>query len=110
MIYMQKIKIKFRGDGGEEYTGTERRGIEDTGRRAEDRIADEICRDVVEGVKRYVGTGVISTQIVFNKAPANCTDSDGFRDAVICSAVEKISSEFFFSGINVEQRPSGTAK
>lgn len=107
---MQKIEIKFRGDGGEKYAGPERRGVEDTGRKAEDRVADEIRWEIVDGVKRYVRTDVISTQIVFNKAPADCTDPDGFRDAVICSAVEKISSEFFFGGINVEQRPSGTAK
>lgn len=107
---MQKILVKFRGDGGEKYTSPERRGIEDDGRKAEDRVADEIRWNVIEGVKRYVRTGVISTQIVFNKAPVDCTDSDGFRDAVICAAVGEISSAFFFSGINVEQRPAGTAK
>lgn len=45
---MQKIEIKFRGDGGEKYTGPERRGVEDTGRKAEDRVADEIRWKVVE--------------------------------------------------------------
>ena len=90
---METIKVKFRGDGGPEYTGPERRTKEKGRGTAESRVEKEISGAVGKAIKK--DTTEPELGISYKKTPADNSraDSDEFREDVIRSAIAQIAIE-----------------
>ncbi|MBI4994559.1 hypothetical protein HZC21_02850 [Candidatus Peregrinibacteria bacterium] len=99
---MPQIEVKFRGDGGETYTGMERRTGQ-SGRNAENRVADEIRERVTTAalvghlIHEKAGT------ITCRKAPEGCTDTDEYREDTLQEARGNVGIQLVKDAVDIEQ-------
>lgn len=88
---MKNIEVKFRGDGGSEYEGPERRTKKKERGTAEDRVGEEIGKTVRDAIGKRARSTQPALTISYSKAPEGRGDSDEFREDVIRTAIADIA-------------------
>lgn len=99
---METIEVKFRGDGGPEYTGPERRNKEKGKGTAEDRVGKEIGKAVRDATRKRTSTKPVLT-INYSKTPEGHGDGDEFREDVIHTAIADVVIKLAEEAITLEQ-------
>lgn len=99
---MKEFEIKFRGDGGENYEGPDRRDRA-TGKTVQDRVEDEIRGDVEKTIADFLQTGEVSTKFVHRPAPEGCTDPDDFREEALNNAIAQIGCDLATVATGIEE-------
>lgn len=101
---MKEIEVKFRGDGGEEYGGRERRKKK-TDRTVADRVEDDIRETVRDGIFGFLtGAENGGAKITYLKAPKGCLDTTAFREDILQTAIGDISIELANEAIDVQRK------